>query len=83
MDHYELGVTLATAPLAELRRHADRWRLASRLPGRTAGRRGIRRQGRRAVQGRHERAADRAGGGRAAAATPPEVLGEQPRRQPC
>jgi hypothetical protein len=28
MDHYELGVALATSRIAELRRQADRWRLA-------------------------------------------------------
>ena len=33
MDHYELGVALAVAHLAELHRQADRRRLASRSPG--------------------------------------------------
>jgi hypothetical protein len=38
MDQYELGVALAVERTAELRRQADRWRLASRLPDRTTGR---------------------------------------------
>jgi hypothetical protein len=32
MDQYELGVAMAAAHLAELRRNADRWRLARRIP---------------------------------------------------
>jgi hypothetical protein len=60
MDHYELGVALAAAHLAELHRQADRRRLASRLPGRTAGRRGDRAPGSPRVLGRHGQAADRA-----------------------
>jgi hypothetical protein len=42
MNHYELSVAMVVAHLAELRRHADQRRLARRLPGRTAGRRGNR-----------------------------------------
>jgi hypothetical protein len=42
MDHDEPGVATAVAHLAELRRHAGRWRLARRMPGRSAGRRGNR-----------------------------------------
>jgi hypothetical protein len=38
MDQYELGDALAAERIAELRRHADRWRLASRIPGHSAGR---------------------------------------------
>jgi hypothetical protein len=37
MDQYELGVAFAAAHLAGLRRQADRRRLASRVPGPTAG----------------------------------------------
>jgi hypothetical protein len=37
MDQYQLGVALAAAHLAGLRRQADRRRLASRVPGPTAG----------------------------------------------
>jgi hypothetical protein len=40
MDQYELGVAMAVSHLAERRRHVDRRRLARRIPGRTAGRRG-------------------------------------------
>ena len=68
MDQYELGVALAVSHLAELRRQADRWRLASRLPDRTTGRHRDRAPGSPWVLGRHHHAADRAGGGRAAAA---------------
>jgi hypothetical protein len=60
MDHYEPGVVLAVAQLAELHRQADRRRLASRIPGRTAGRRGHRAPGSSRVLGRHGQAADRA-----------------------
>jgi hypothetical protein len=60
MDHYELGVALAAAHLAELHRQADRRRLASRVPGRTAGRRGDRAPGSPRVIERHGQAADRA-----------------------
>ena len=58
MDQYELGVALAVARIAELRRHADRWRLAGRIPGRTARRRGNRTPGSPWVLGRHDQAAD-------------------------
>ena len=58
MDQYELGVALAAARIAELRRHADRWRLAGRIPGRTARRRGNRTPGSPWVLGRHDQAAD-------------------------
>jgi hypothetical protein len=58
MDQYELGVALAVARIAELRRHADRWRLAGRIPGRTARRRGNRMPGSPWVLGRHDQAAD-------------------------
>jgi len=58
MDHYELGVTLAVAHLAELHRQADRWRLASRIPGRTAGRRGDRPPASPHALGRHGQAAE-------------------------
>jgi hypothetical protein len=37
MDQYQLGVALAVSRIAELRRRADRRRLASLIPGRTAG----------------------------------------------
>jgi hypothetical protein len=60
MDHYELGVALAVAHLAELHRQADRRRLASRIPRRTAGRRGDRPPGSPHVLGRHGQAAKRA-----------------------
>jgi hypothetical protein len=75
MDQYELGVALAVAHLAELRRHGDRWRLAGRIPGRTARRRGNGTPGSPWVLGRHDQAADCAGGSRAAAAA-----GSGPRR---
>jgi hypothetical protein len=39
MDHYEPGVWMAVAHLAELHRQADRRRLPSRIPGRAARRR--------------------------------------------
>lgn len=57
MDHYELGVALAVAHLAELHRQADRRRLASRIPGRTAGRCGDRAPGPRLL-GRGVQAAE-------------------------
>jgi hypothetical protein len=37
VDQYELGVAVAAAHLAGLGRQADRRRLASRVPGPTAG----------------------------------------------
>jgi hypothetical protein len=60
MDHYELSVALAVAHLTELHRQADRRRLASRIPGRTAGRRGDQAPGSSRVLGRHGQAAERA-----------------------
>jgi len=70
MDHYELGVALAVAHLAELHRQADRRRLASRIPGRAAGRRGDRPPGSPHVLGRHGQTAEHtvaaSGPGRAA-----------------
>jgi hypothetical protein len=60
MDHYELGVALAVAHLAELQRKDDRRRLARRIPGRTAGRRGDSPPGSPHVLGRHGQAAERA-----------------------
>jgi hypothetical protein len=68
MDHYELGVALAVAHLAELHRQADRRRLASRIPGRTARRHRDSPPGSPRVIGRHGHAAAGAGGGRAVAA---------------
>ena len=63
MDHYELGVALAVERTAELRRQADRWRLASRLPDRTTGRARDRPPGSLRLAGRHGQAAS--GPGRA------------------
>jgi hypothetical protein len=60
MDNYEPGVWMAVARLAELHHQADRQRLASRIPGRTAGRRGDRVPGSPRVLGRHGQAAERA-----------------------
>jgi hypothetical protein len=60
MDQYELGVAMAVAHLAELRRQADQWRLARRSPGRTAGHRGNRTPGSPWALGRHHHAADTA-----------------------
>jgi hypothetical protein len=68
MDQYELGVAMAAAHLAELRRQADRRRLASRIPGRIAGRRRNRTPGWPWGLGRHDHAVDCAGGHAAAAA---------------
>jgi hypothetical protein len=59
MDQYEPGVALAVSRIAELHRQADRWRLASRIPGRTAGHRRSRGPGSPRVLGRHGQAADR------------------------
>jgi hypothetical protein len=60
MDHYELGVALAVAHLAELHHQANRQRLASRIPGRTARRRGDKPPGSPHVPGPHGQAAERA-----------------------
>jgi hypothetical protein len=62
MDHYELGVAMAAAHLAELHRQADRRRLARRIPGRTAGQHRDLAPGPPRLAGRHGRAADWAGG---------------------
>jgi hypothetical protein len=82
MDQCTLGVALAVARIAELHRQADRWRLASGLPGRTGGRRRDRRQGRRATR------ADPARPLTVQAAPPPRrprpaAPSQPPRRQPC
>lgn len=68
MDHYELGVALAVARIAELRRQADRRRLASRIPGWIGGRRRDRAPGSLRLADRHGQAADRTGGCRPAGA---------------
>jgi hypothetical protein len=78
MDHYKLRVALAAAHLGELRRQANRRRLASRLPGRTPGRRGDRAPGSPRRAGREGQAAGRAGGGRAAATTAASGPGQAP-----
>ena len=39
MEHYELGMALAMAQIAELHRQAERRRLASPIPGRAGDRR--------------------------------------------
>jgi hypothetical protein len=72
MDNYEPGVWMAVAHLAELHRQADRRRLASRIPGRAAGRRGDRAPGSSRVLGRHGQAAERA----VAASGPGRATGE-------
>jgi hypothetical protein len=59
MDQYQLGVAFAAAHLAELRRQADRRRLASRIPGRTAGRCGDRAPGSPRVLRGHGQTAER------------------------
>ena len=64
MEHHELGVALAVERIAELRRQADRWRLASRLPDRTTGRHRGRPPGSLRLAGRPGQAATR-GPGRA------------------
>jgi hypothetical protein len=68
MDQYELGVALAVARIAELHRQADRWRQASRLPGRTRGRHRDRVPGSPHLPDRHDQAALRTGGSRPAGA---------------
>jgi hypothetical protein len=60
MDNFEPGVWMAVAHLAELHHQANRRRLASRIPRRTAGRRGDKRPGSPHVPGPHGQAADRA-----------------------
>jgi hypothetical protein len=57
MDHYERGVALAVAHLAELHRQADR-RLAYRIPGPGERRRGDRPPGSPHVLGRHGQTAE-------------------------
>ena len=64
MDQYELGVALAMERTAELRRQADRWRLASRIPDQTTGRDRDRPPGSLRLAGRPGQAATR-GPGRA------------------
>jgi hypothetical protein len=84
MDRYDLGVALAVAHLAELRRQTDRWRLNRRVPGRTAGRRGKRAPGSPRVLGGNGQAADRM-----VAANGPRPETEQramlvrPQHEPC
>ena len=60
MDNFEPGVWMAVAHLAELHHQADRQRLASRIPRRTARRRGDKRPGSPHVPGPHVQAAERA-----------------------
>jgi hypothetical protein len=83
MDKFEVGVWLAIANLAELHRQADQRRQASRLPGRTRGRRRDRAPGSPRPLGRPGQAADRTGGSRPPRRPRPAALGRQPRRQPC
>ena len=68
MDHYELSMALAMEKIADLRRQADRQRLANRSPSRAAGRRGDRASRSPRLPGRHGQTAAHAGGGRVAAA---------------
>jgi hypothetical protein len=68
MDKFEVGVWLAIANLAELHRQADQRRQASRLPGRTRGRRSDRAPGSPRPLGRPGQAAERTGGSRPAKA---------------
>jgi hypothetical protein len=70
MDNFEVGVWLAIGNLAELHRQADRRRQASRLPGRTSGRRSDRAPGSPRLPSRPGQAADRTGGSRPAGAAP-------------
>ncbi len=79
MDHYDLGVALAVAHLAELRRHADRHRLASR----DAARRRDRAPGSPRLRSRHGQAADCARGGCAAAAVAGSGPGRATKEEPC
>jgi hypothetical protein len=60
MDNFEPGVWMAVAHLAELHHQANRQRLASRIPRRTARRRGDKRPGSPHVPGPHGQAAERA-----------------------
>jgi hypothetical protein len=68
MDLYTPGVALAVARIVELRRQADRCRLASRLPGRTRGRHRDRAPGSPRLPDRHDQVAACAGSRAAAAA---------------
>jgi hypothetical protein len=61
MDNFEPGVWLAIGHLAEPHRQADQRRQASRIPGRTGGRRRVRAPGSPRRPGRHGQAADRNG----------------------
>jgi hypothetical protein len=58
MDNFEPGVWMAVAHLAELHHQANRQRLASRIPGRTARRREDKPPGPPRVLGRHGQAAE-------------------------
>jgi hypothetical protein len=64
MDNFEPGVWMAVAHLAELHRQADRRRLASRIPGRTARRREDKPPGSPPVPGRHGQTAEPAAAAR-------------------
>jgi len=82
MDQYELGVALAVGRIVELRRQADWWRLASRLPGRTRGRHRDRVPGSWRLPDRPTRSLT------VRAAAPPRrprpaAPDQQPWRQPC
>ena len=82
MDQHELGVALAVARIVELRRQADRRRLAGRIPDRTTGRHRDRPPGSLRLAGRFGQAADWAATA-PPRRPPPAVPGEQPRREPC
>ena len=78
MDHHELGVALAVAQIVEFRRQADRWRMASRVPGRTGTRRRDRAPASPRPSGRRDPAAGCAGGtATAVAASAPERAAEE------
>jgi hypothetical protein len=83
MDHDELRIARAAERIAELRRQADRWRLASQIPGRTAGRRRDLAPASPCRAGRHGPVADGADRGRWGAVAAASGPGEQPRRKPC
>jgi hypothetical protein len=70
MDNFEPGVWLAIAQLAEPHRQADQRRQASRIRGRTGGRRRVRAPGSLRLADRHGQAADRTGGRRPVGAAP-------------